>query len=66
MHLLPGTVLIIIGGTAFVITPLMFVIDPIGANYWSYVLSLMIAGTIGIDITFNASLGIWNRRNAIE
>jgi len=53
MHLLPGTVSIVIGGIAFVIAPLLFAIAPVGANYWSYTLPSMICGTIGIDITFN-------------
>lgn len=56
LHLLPGTVLIIIGGTAFVIAPLLFAIAPVGANYWEYVFPLMICATLGIDITFTASV----------
>lgn len=57
MHLLPGTVLIIVGGTAFVIAPLLFAIAPVGANYWPYIFPSMICATLGIDITFNVSLG---------
>ncbi len=56
LHLLPGTLLIIIGGTAFVVAPLLFAIAPEGANYWAFVFPLMICATLGIDITFTVSL----------
>lgn len=57
MHLLPGTFLILFGGIAFVIAPLLFAIAPEGANYWAYIFPSMICGTLGIDITFTVSLG---------
>lgn len=58
LHLLPGTILIIIGGTAFVIAPLLFAIAPVGVNYWSYIFPSMICATLGIDITFTVSLAL--------
>jgi hypothetical protein len=53
LHLLPGTILLIIAGSAWVIAPLLFAIAPSGANYWEYIFPSMLCATIGIDITFN-------------
>jgi hypothetical protein len=53
LHLLPGTILILISGAAWIIAPLLFAIAPAGANYWAYVFPAMICATTGIDITFN-------------
>jgi hypothetical protein len=55
LHLLPGTVLILIAGVAWIVAPLLFAIAPEGANYWAYVFPSMICATMGIDITFNVS-----------
>lgn len=55
LHLLPGTLLIIIAGTSWIIAPLLFAIAPQGANYWAYIFPSMICATIGIDITFNVA-----------
>lgn len=53
LHLLPGTLLLIIAGSAWTIAPLLFAIAPSGANYWAYIFPSMLCATIGIDITFN-------------
>lgn len=53
LHLLPGTLLIIIAGTSWIIAPLLFAIAPEGASYWRYIFSSMVCATVGIDITFN-------------
>lgn len=53
LHLLSGTFLMLIAGFSWVIAPLLFIIMPEGANYWAYVFPAMVAGTIGIDISFN-------------
>jgi MFS family permease len=53
LHLLPGTLLIIISGISWIIAPLLFAIAPEGAPYWAYVFPAMICATIGIDVTFN-------------
>jgi MFS family permease len=55
LHLLPGTILIIIAGTSWIIAPLLFAIAPQGANYWAYIFPSMICATVGIDITFNVA-----------
>ncbi|KAI9763359.1 MAG: hypothetical protein M1840_000551 [Geoglossum simile] len=52
-HLFPGTILILIAGTAWVIAPLLFAVAPVGANFWVYTFPSMICGTIAIDMTFN-------------
>lgn len=55
LHILPGTVLIIMAGVSWIIAPLLFAIAPEGANYWAYIFPSMICATIGIDITFNVA-----------
>ncbi|KAF1817111.1 MFS general substrate transporter [Eremomyces bilateralis CBS 781.70] len=55
MHMVPGTVLILFSGIAWIIAPLLFAIAPPGANYWAYTFPSMICATIAIDITFNVT-----------
>ncbi|TVY32701.1 Drug resistance protein [Lachnellula subtilissima] len=55
LHLLPGTVLIIIAGVSWIIAPLLFAIAPQGASYWAYIFPAMICATVGVDITFNVA-----------
>lgn len=55
LHLIPGTILIIIAGISWIISPLLFAIAPRGANYWSYIFPSMICATIGIDVTWNVA-----------
>jgi nitrate/nitrite transporter NarK len=55
LHILPGTVLVIMAGVAWIIAPLLFAIAPEGANYWAYTFPSMICATIAIDVTFSVS-----------
>lgn len=55
LHLLPGTLLILIAGLGWCLTSILFAVAPEGANYWAYVFPSMIGATIGIDITFNVA-----------
>lgn len=55
LHLLPGSLLVFIAGTSWIIAPLLFAVAPVGANYWAYIFPSMIAATVGIDITFNVA-----------
>ena len=55
LHLLPGTLLMLIGGLGWILTSILFAVAPVGANYWAYVFPAMIGATIGIDITFNVA-----------
>lgn len=55
LHRLPGTLLIIISGIAWIIAPLLFALAPQGASYWAYVFPAMLCATVGIDITFNVA-----------
>ena len=55
LHLLPGTVLMLVGGGAWVGNSLLFALAPDGANYWAFVFPAMICATMGIDITFNVA-----------
>lgn len=55
LHLLPGTLLMLIGGLGWVLTSLLFALAPAKANYWAFIFPSMIGATIGIDITFNVA-----------
>jgi MFS family permease len=55
LHLLPGTILIIISAIAWIVAPMLFAIAPEGALYWPYIFPSMICATVGIDITFNVA-----------
>lgn len=53
LHRIPGTGIIILAGIGWVISPLLFALAPIGANYWKFTFFSMICATIGIDCSFN-------------
>ncbi|KAL2056888.1 hypothetical protein ABVK25_002627 [Lepraria finkii] len=55
LHLMNGTLLMLIGGLAWVVTSLLFALAPEGANYWAFVFPAMIGATIGIDIIYNVT-----------
>ena len=55
LHIIPGTLLMLIAGIGWIITSLLFALAPLGANYWAYVFPAMICATIGIDISFNVA-----------
>lgn len=55
LHLLPGTVLMLVGGGAWVGNSLLFALAPEGAKYWAFVFPAMICATMGIDITWNVA-----------
>lgn len=53
LHLIPGTMLVIVAGLGWTVPSVLFAVAPIGTNYWAYVFPSMVCATIGIDITFN-------------
>ncbi|KAI9678827.1 MAG: hypothetical protein M1817_005887 [Caeruleum heppii] len=55
LHLVPGTILIVVSGLGWVATSLLFALAPPGAKYWAFVFPAMCAATIGIDIIFNVA-----------
>ncbi|KAJ1326742.1 MFS transporter DHA2 family multidrug resistance protein [Microdochium nivale] len=70
MHLLSGRILLAISGLGFMLCGLLFALIPervpssllggeltpsIDFIYWAYVFSAMVAGTLGVDITFNVT-----------
>ncbi|GCB24436.1 drug resistance protein YOR378W [Aspergillus awamori] len=55
LHVLPGTVLLVIWGIGWLMAPLLFAIMPRGAGYWPYVFPAMICGTLGMDVTYNVT-----------
>ncbi|KAI9805275.1 MAG: hypothetical protein M1833_005728 [Piccolia ochrophora] len=55
LHVIPGTYILFVAGVAWVVAPLLFAIAPIGAGYWQYVFTSMIAATLGIDLVFNVA-----------
>lgn len=55
LHMINGTILLLISGVAFIIAPLLFAIMPVGASYWAYTFPAMICTTVAIDIMFNVT-----------
>lgn len=53
LHLVSGTLLLVIAGFSWTIAPLLFAIAPQDATYWKYVFPSMVCATFGIDVTFN-------------
>ncbi|PGH34617.1 hypothetical protein GX50_02601 [[Emmonsia] crescens] len=53
LHLISGTLLLIISGVGWVGTGVLFAVMPEGASYWAFAFPAMIGATLGIDITFN-------------
>lgn len=53
LHLVSGTVLLIISGLGWLASPLLFALMPEGSSYWAFVFPAMIGATMGIDLTFN-------------
>ncbi|KAK6954072.1 hypothetical protein Daesc_004034 [Daldinia eschscholtzii] len=55
LHRLPGTILLLLAGTGFVLCSLLFALIPENPSYWRWVFPAMVCTTIGIDISFNVS-----------
>ncbi|KAF2746186.1 MFS general substrate transporter [Sporormia fimetaria CBS 119925] len=55
LHILPGRILLIVSGTCFIFSTLLFAIIPQNPNYWAYVFPAMLCATLGIDITYNVT-----------
>jgi len=55
LHLLPGTILLVISAIGYIVCVLLFAILPDNPNYWAYIFPAMIAATVGVDITYSTS-----------
>lgn len=55
LHKLPGTILLLLSGSGFVVSSLLFALMPENPNYWAWVFPAMVCTTIGIDISYNVS-----------
>lgn len=56
LHRLPGTMLLILAGTGFTGSSLLFALIPEdNPNYWAWVFPAMVCATLGVDIAFNVS-----------
>ncbi|MCJ1316975.1 hypothetical protein MMC15_002296 [Xylographa vitiligo] len=55
LHIVPGTILILIASLGWMITSILFALVPLGANYWAWVFPAMVCATIGIDLIFNCA-----------
>lgn len=53
LHLIPGTVMIIISGVAWMIAPLLLALAPTGASYWAWIFPAMMCATLAVDTTIN-------------
>ena len=55
LHLLSGTMLMIVSALGWILTSLLFALAPEGANYWAYIFPAMLGATVGIDVTYNVA-----------
>ena len=55
LHLLSGTMLMIVSGMGWILASLLFALAPTGANYWAFIFPAMFGATLGIDITWNVA-----------
>lgn len=55
LHRLPGTVLLILSASGFLISVLLFALIPDDPNYWAWIFPAMVCATIGVDISYNVS-----------
>ena len=55
LHLIPGTIMIILACLAWIVSPLLFALAPVGANYWAWVFPAMVCATLALDTTFNVT-----------
>lgn len=55
LHILPGRLLLILSGSGYVLSNILFALIPEGGSYWAYILPAMVGSTLGIDITYNVT-----------
>lgn len=55
LHRLPGTLLLILSASGYVICMLLFAIIPNDPSYWAYIFPAMVCATVGVDITYSVS-----------
>ncbi|PNS19963.1 hypothetical protein CAC42_7930 [Sphaceloma murrayae] len=55
LHLIPGTVVVLMAGVAWIVAPLLFALAPEGANFWAWTFPAMLCATIACDTTINIS-----------
>lgn len=55
LHLLSGTMLMVVSGLGWILTSLLFALAPPGTNYWAFIFPAMVGATIGIDVTYNVT-----------
>lgn len=56
LHRLPGTILLLLAGSGFAVSTLLFALIPDhNPNYWAWVFPAMVCATLGVDVAFNVS-----------
>ncbi|MCJ1419314.1 hypothetical protein MMC32_005668 [Xylographa parallela] len=55
LHVVPGTILILIASLGWMVASILFALVPVAANYWAWIFPAMICATIGIDLIFNCA-----------
>lgn len=55
LHRIPGTIAILLSGTAWIVPPLLFALAPPGATYWKWTFPAMVCATLAIDVTFTVT-----------
>lgn len=55
LHVILGTILLVIAGVGGIMAPLLFAIMPEDVGYCPYVFPAMIGGTLGMDVTYKVT-----------
>jgi MFS family permease len=55
LHLLSGTLLMVVSALGNVVCVLLFAVIPEHPNYWAYIFPAMLCATLGVDIAFSVS-----------
>ena len=55
MHLVPGTILLLLGGCAMIVASMLFALAPSNASFWAWVFPAMLCTSLSIDLTFNVA-----------
>lgn len=56
LHLLPGKVALLLSGSGYLISVVLFAAMPPGsANYWAWIFPAMLGATLGVDVTYGVT-----------
>jgi MFS family permease len=55
MHIIPGSLILILGTIAGITSAILFALLPVHVNYWAWIFPAMICASLSIDLTFNVA-----------